>query len=161
MDRSGEPAGLRNGFNIYLPRVASESREPGEELAAPARKRCWETILLVEDQEDVRQFAADALEECGYNVLSTSSGPDALSLVRGYPRPIELLVTDVILPGMNGPELADRLTSLRAGMRVLFTSGYTGDVSQLRTVLDRGLAYLQKPYSPPAITAKVREVLDR
>jgi two-component system, cell cycle sensor histidine kinase and response regulator CckA len=75
--------------------------------------------------------------------------------------PIELLVTDVILPGMNGPEVADRLTGLRTGMRALFTSCFTGDVSQLRTVFDRGLAYLRKPYSPPAIAAKVREVLDR
>jgi two-component system, cell cycle sensor histidine kinase and response regulator CckA len=148
-------------FNVYLPRIASELPVPEEEPDLPRDRRCRETILLVEDQEDVRQFAADVLEECGYRVLSTSNGPDALALVQGHPQPIELLVTDVILPGMNGPELADRLTTLHVGMRVLFTSGYTGDVSQLRTVLDRGLAYLQKPYSPPDIAAKVREILDQ
>jgi PAS domain S-box-containing protein len=152
--------GFGSTFKIYLPRIAADAPGGEEPPAVRATPRCSETILLVEDQDDVRRFAIDVLEECGYRVLGTSSGPEALALAADYREPIELLVTDVVLPGMNGCDLADRLAAGRQAMRVLFTSGYTGEVPTLRGVLDRGLAYIPKPYSPGGFATKVREVLD-
>jgi CheY-like chemotaxis protein len=147
-------------FRIYLPRIQPVSSGSEESAAVQTGAPCSETILLVEDQEEVRQFAAQVLAECGYRVLSASSGSEALALVEHYSETIDVLVTDVVLPGMNGFELAKRLVALRPGIRVLFTSGYTGEVTTLRGILDRGLAYLPKPYVPNLMAAKVRAVID-
>jgi PAS domain S-box-containing protein len=156
---SSEP-GKGTAFKIYLPRLESKPSRAEAPVPMRAGKPCSETILLVEDQDDVRRLAKTVLEECGYRVLASSSGPKALALVESHPGPIHLLLTDVVLPGMNGRELAERLTAARPGIRVLFTSGYTHEAAALRTVLDRGLAFLPKPYAPHAMAAKVREVID-
>jgi two-component system cell cycle sensor histidine kinase/response regulator CckA len=145
---------------VYLPRI--QSAETAAQSPAPVRSsaRCWETILLVEDQEEVRSLAKNILEEQGYRVLAAASAAAAVELAESYSGAIHLLLTDVVLPGMSSRELAGRLTVTRPEIRVLFTSGYTHEAAALRTGLDRGTAFLPKPYLPDAMAAKVRELLD-
>ena len=147
-------------FRIYLPRIQSlpEAGEASDtSIQSPV---CSETILLVEDREEVRQLATEALVECGYRVLSTPNGDDALALVRDPSNSIHLLIADVGLPGMNGLELAKRVTAIRPATRVLITSGYTSESNTSREILARSLPYLPKPYTPGVMAAKVRAVID-
>ena len=138
--------------HIYLPRAqAGESAHPGGGTRAAVPKGS-ETILLVEDQEAVRQYIREVLENSGYRVLEAANGPDALAMAEQFSGTIHLLLSDVVLPLMNGRDVAVRLKQLRPGLRVMFTSGYTGE-----TVGD--LAYLPKPFTPDVLSAKVREVL--
>jgi DNA-binding response OmpR family regulator len=118
-----------------------------------------ETVLVVEDQDGVRSFAVDTLKQQGYHVIEASDGDQAISVAEQESGPIHLLVTDVVMPGMNGKELSDRLTNVRPNLTVLFISGYTADVIAKRGVLDPGVAFLHKPFSPDELAAKVREVL--
>jgi len=118
-----------------------------------------ETILVVEDQTTVRHFAGTALRQYGYHVVEASDGYEAMSLADQYAGEIQLLLTDVVMPGMNGKELSERLKGLRPNLKILFTSGYTADVIADRGVLDRGVAFLHKPFGPEELAAKVREML--
>jgi PAS domain S-box-containing protein len=156
---SSQP-GRGTAFHVYLPRVLGVApvRTPGQAPAAPGGS---ETILLVEDEPLVLEVAVAALRGLGYKVLCAGSGDEALALARQHPEPIHLLLTDVVMPNMSGPDLARRLAEMRPGTRVLYTSGYTDDTVLLHGVLEAGVAFLQKPYGPAALAARVREVLDR
>jgi two-component system cell cycle sensor histidine kinase/response regulator CckA len=146
-------------FQIYLPRVADvvATREPSARQAVIPGGA--ETILVAEDQSEVRRLALRILRSNGYELLEASSGPEALQLSRGHSGPIHLLVTDVIMPGMTGRELASRLLATRPEMKVLYVSGYTADVIGREGVLEPGVAYLPKPFTPAQLSIKVREVL--
>ena len=118
-----------------------------------------ETILVVEDQDVVRTFAVTALRRFGYNVLEASDGTEALAVAARHPGKLHLLVTDVVMPGMNGKQLSERLTELNPTLEVIFVSGYTADVIADRGVLDPSVAFLHKPFSPEELATKVRSVL--
>ena len=152
--------GKGSSFEIYLPRIAGTDAVPESADAGPPPSGS-ETLLVVEDQEEVRAFAVSALAAFGYHVLNAADADEALELSQRYPGPIHLLVTDVVLPTMNGRELAERMKAARSEVAVLYTSGYTADVIAHRGVLDQDLAFLPKPYTAEAIAGKVREMLKR
>ncbi|HEU4390122.1 MAG TPA: ATP-binding protein, partial [Blastocatellia bacterium] len=146
-------------FNLYLPRVDEVTDAPRRTTPA-ASPRGVETVLLAEDEPAVRDFVAVALRTQGYTVIEAENGQKALALAREYPKTIHLLVTDVVMPKMSGPELASRFTALRPQSKILYVSGYTGDAIVDHGVLRSGLAFLQKPFTPDTLGRKVREVLD-
>jgi two-component system cell cycle sensor histidine kinase/response regulator CckA len=119
-----------------------------------------ETILLVEDEAGVRRLARQILERQGYRVLEASHGPHALEMAEQCAGRIHGLVTDVVMPGMGGRELAERLLEIRPDLRVLFMSGYTNDEIVRRGLADRSTAFIPKPFSPKAFVAAVRAALD-
>jgi response regulator RpfG family c-di-GMP phosphodiesterase len=134
------------------------SPSPGN--AGPADQKGKETILLVEDEEGVLDLMREILEAEGYKVLTASTGPAALRLAAAYPGPIHLLLTDVVMPEMSGPELAQQLRRSRPETKLLFASGYAGHPSFRNEVVNFGGAFLQKPIAPGVLARKVREVLD-
>jgi two-component system, cell cycle sensor histidine kinase and response regulator CckA len=146
-------------FSVYLPAVSARVREPAASPPTIGLGRGSETVLLVEDEAVVRNLARRVLRDSGYRVIEARSGEEALRLAGEHPDRIDLLLTDVVMPGMNGRELADRLGEIRPGTRVVFMSGYTEDV-----ILKRGvsgdLAFLAKPFTPPMLARSVREALD-
>jgi PAS domain S-box-containing protein len=147
-------------FRIYLPRVEGGERSPEDE-AAPARLLDGtETILLVEDEQVVRELVRYILQTHGYLVLEASSAGEALLLCERHPGPIQLLVTDVVMPWMSGREMAERLTALRPELRVLYMSGYLDDAVVRHGVSYGDTAFLQKPFTPDALARKAREVLE-
>jgi CheY-like chemotaxis protein len=152
--------GNGTAFKIYLPRLAAAAGEAPIPGAAAGRQRGSETVLVVEDQEEVRGLAAGVLRRYGYTVLEAADGPGALALAAGHGGRIDVLLTDVVLPGINGRELAEQLAVVRPQVKVVFTSGYTQDVIAHRGVLDRDVSYIGKPYTPEGLAAKVREVLE-
>jgi two-component system, cell cycle sensor histidine kinase and response regulator CckA len=144
---------------IYLPRAdeAAEAVPP----AAPGKKPSrGETILLVEDNDLVRSFAERLLRREGYQVCSFSGGPEALAALEEIPARLDLIVTDVVMPAMNGRSVAERVCAVRPDARVLFTSGYTPDVIVQHGVLEKGVEFLAKPYSEENLLRRVREVLE-
>jgi len=143
-------------FKIYLPRI-DEPASTGDATAAPTRGT--ETVLVVEDVPAVRAVTREMLKRYGYNVLEAADGPTALQLAAGYAEPIDLLLTDVVMPEMNGRDLADRIQAARPATKVLFMSGYTDDAVVRHGILQDGIAYLQKPFTPGSLATKVREVL--
>jgi PAS domain S-box-containing protein len=149
-------------MRVYLPRV-DEPADPIEHPieATPTALRGTETILLVEDEAPVRSITRQLLQRNGYTVLEASDGQMALALVDGanHGTHVDLLLTDVIMPGMSGRELAAQLMTRRPALRVLFMSGYTDDAVVRHGMLEPGLAYLEKPFRPPTLLRKVREVL--
>src|SRR5882724_959377 len=149
-------------FKLYLPRVQELAERASEPAKAPARAaRGTETVLVVEDEAPVRSVARQVLERHGYTVLEAPSAEVALDIATRYSGAIHLLLTDVVMPGLNGRELASRLATLRPDARVIFMSGYTDDAVTRHGVLEPGSTYVQKPFTPDAIARKVREVLDR
>jgi two-component system, cell cycle sensor histidine kinase and response regulator CckA len=156
---SSEP-GQGATFRIYLPLTAAGQELSGEATARRAPVRGSETVLVVEDQDDVRRLALTILKRNGYRLLEASNGADALAVAEQYPHHIDLLITDVVMPGMTGRELAGRLRDARARLKVLYMSGYSADVIATQGVIEPGMAYLPKPFAPADFTAKVREVLD-
>jgi len=152
--------GQGSTFSLYLP--AADPAEPGTDgvEVAPGQMRGTETILLVEDQANVRQLAATVLRGCGYRILEAGDAEAALAVAGNRDLRIDLLLTDVILPGLTGKDLADRLQDLLPGLTVLFMSGYTEDVIAHRGVINPGLHYLPKPFTPRGLAEKVRKVLD-
>ncbi len=119
-----------------------------------------ETILLVEDDAGLRKLATRILEPAGYTVLGASSAEDALRLLERYDEPVHLLLSDVVMPGMSGRHLAERLAQTRPGMKVLYMSGYTDDTIVRHGVLDALMAFLNKPFTAAELLRKVRDVLD-
>jgi CheY-like chemotaxis protein len=147
-------------FKIYLPRVEDEADGP-EPVAEPAVTRAAsETLLLVEDEASVRELLRELLEAAGYVVLEAARPAEALQIAQSRAEPIQLLITDVVMPEMTGPELARRLAELRPGLRMLFLSGYTEGVVADKGLLRDGAHFLQKPFTTDTLEAKVREVLD-
>jgi two-component system, cell cycle sensor histidine kinase and response regulator CckA len=153
------PPGRGATFDVYLPRVAGVP-ETGAALTSAPTARGSETILVVEDDPAVRTIAVRALGRLGYTTIAASDGAEGLEVAAKYPGPIDLLLTDVIMPHISGRELAVRLAERRPGIRVLYTSGYTQNVIAQHGVLDPGLHFLAKPYIPGTLLEKVREVLD-
>ena len=147
-------------FKVYLPQVASEAetKRPEKPAAGPAPGS--ETILLVEDEESVRELVSDYMRARGYKIIDAADGASALEIAEGYKGPIHLLITDVVMPRISGRELATRLAAKRTGLKVLYISGYTDDSIFRHGVLEGGMAFLQKPFNLKAIAQKVREVLD-
>jgi len=151
--------GEGSSFEVFFPRATSDvGAEDRAEFHEPATGQ--ETVLIVEDEEMVLNLAARLLESYGYDVLAAGSGSDALAVVEQHEGTIDLLLTDVVMPMMNGAELADALTEKRPGLKVLFTSGYTQDVIAKHGVLGEGVHFIAKPYSLDSLAAKVRQVLD-
>jgi len=148
-------------FEIYLPRFDGSVAEKESPQAAPARTRGTETVLLVEDEELVRLMLVEVLKAADYRVLDARHGADALELAERHQGPIDLLVTDMTMPGFSGSELARRLAVPRPNMRVLFISGYTdGEAAQMGK-LSQPAQFLQKPFHPDAFLTKTRQILDQ
>ncbi len=146
-------------FTIYLPHVGgTPTARPIPPPATAARGH--ETVLVVEDEPPLRELAARILVAGGYTVLQAANGPEALALVTRHADPVHLVFTDVVMPGMNGRELAARLCALRPGLRVLYTSGYTEDAILRHGVLDDPRRFLSKPYTPAVLRRRIREALD-
>jgi len=150
--------GAGTTFKVYFPRVEADVDAESPPLA-PALLRGSETILLVEDQEQVRVVAYDILKRYGYRVLVAQNAGEALLLSEKHAGTIDLLLTDVVMPQMSGSQLATRLALTRPTMKVLFMSGYTDDSVVRHGVLASGMAFLQKPFTPESLTRKLREVL--
>jgi PAS domain S-box-containing protein len=153
---------LRHGttFKVYLPQLAVAPQKTETAVVEPAPAGGIETILLVEDEDVVRGLAAKILEQSGYKVLAASRGPEAIQMCRQRAEPIHLLLTDVVMPETSGKEVADRMTELLPGLRVLYMSGYTDEAIVHHGVLDSNVEFIQKPFTPAALVRKVREVLD-
>ena len=147
-------------FKVYLPRVFDESEEPETSAAQIDEPRGTATILLVEDDELVSNITETILKTQGYNVLTASNGEDAISVCKEFPKKIDLLITDVIMPRMGGREVAERLKLLRQDLKILFISGYTENSIVQNDVLEENILFLEKPFSPNALVRKVREVLE-
>ena len=146
-------------FKVYLPR-STEADVPAVRTAAAPRSKAGEKILIVEDEPQVRHMMKRALEDAGYGVLEAGSGAEALDLVIRMDKTIDLLLTDVVMPGMNGRELADQVLMSAPGTPVLFTSGYTDGEIERRGLLGPGAAFIQKPLTPASLVRAVREQLD-
>ncbi|HEY2406585.1 MAG TPA: response regulator, partial [Polyangiaceae bacterium] len=149
-------------FKVYFPR-RNEHQSPMRAAAdAPPKEalRGTETVLLVEDEDSVRNLARAILRRYGYHVLEARSGGDALLICEQHAADIHLMVTDVVMPRMSGRQLVERLQPLRPDMKVLYMSGYTDNSVVHHGVLDSGVAFLQKPITPETLLLKVRETLD-
>jgi PAS domain S-box-containing protein len=154
-------AGAGSTFTIWLPRTDAEP--PAER---PERERGGgggggpETILLVEDEDVVRRLVSKTLERSGFTVLDASRGEEALALAQRHPGQIDLLLTDVVMPGMSGPAVAERLALLWPGTKVLFMSGYTGGRLEHHGIVEADAAFIEKPFTLSALVRRVREILD-
>jgi PAS domain S-box-containing protein len=148
-------------FKIYLPLVNEPLEEKKERVVKEASPRGNETILVVEDDEVVRKLAVRILREQGHRVLEASQGVDAFLICEEHKGPIHLLVTDVVMPKMSGRELAERITSIRQEVKVLYMSGYPDDTIAHHGILNEGTNYIQKPFTVEELARKVREVLDK
>jgi PAS domain S-box-containing protein len=147
-------------FKLYLPRTR-EAEDAIAETVAKTVAKGSETVLLVEDEESILRLGKAVLEQFGYKVLPAGTPEQALVMAERYEGPIHLLVTDVVMPKMNGKELMERLKKLRPHIKVLFMSGYTGNVIVHRGILEDDVQFLQKPFSINSLVGKVREVLDQ
>jgi hypothetical protein len=149
--------GIGTTFKIYLPAVEGQVEKPPP--ATPSRGGT-ETVLLVEDEQGLRELVGEILEENGYRVLSAENPAKAIEAAEGYHGAIHLLLTDVVMPQMNGPDLARRVKALRPDVRVLYMSGYTEDAIAHRGVLEEGASLISKPFTQESLTRKLRELLD-
>ncbi len=147
-------------FKIYLPRVMESLAPRSSEARQAPTIGGSETVLIAEDEAAVRAVARQALERQGYTVLEAPSAEAALDLAQRHSGPLHLLLTDVVMPGMSGRALASRLVELRPELRVIYMSGYTDEAITRHGMLEPGLTYVQKPFTPDALARKVREVLD-
>jgi CheY-like chemotaxis protein len=147
-------------FNVYLPRVDApvETAVSSEDRHVPGGT---ETILVVEDSESLRELACEILGENGYEVLEARSGAAAVECARRHPGRIDVVLTDVVMPGMSGRELGEKLAEERPALKVIFMSGYTDEAVVRHGVLAEGTAFIQKPFQLVTLLSKVREVLDR
>lgn len=146
-------------FKIYLPRLKDAADVEPPSISQPVVAAATGTVLLVEDDAEVRGLVARSLESSGYKVIESGNSTRALAIAHSYEERIDLLITDVVMPVMGGRELAERLAILRPGTRVLFISGYTDDAIVRHGIMDRDIAFLQKPFTPDSLLRKVAEVL--
>jgi signal transduction histidine kinase/CheY-like chemotaxis protein len=153
--------GKGSTFRISLPRVEGEDQTSTPTSSTPVRLCGTETVLVVEDQEEVRGFAVQSLSERGYCVLQAADGSQALAEAERHSGRIDVLLTDVVLPGMNGRQMAERLQTVRPGIKVIYTSGYARDLIADRGVLHDDVDYIPKPYTADQIAARVREAIDK
>ncbi len=153
--------GVGTSFKIYLPRVDDEAGPAAVRVPTAVTPTGSETILLVEDEEAVRAYALRILSELGYTVLEASGGTAALALVAAHPGAIDLLVTDVVMPGLQGHQLGELLSEVRPGLRVLYVSGFTDNSVLDHGVVGEGISFLPKPYTVEALGQAVRQVLDK
>ncbi len=147
-------------FTVFLPEALESSAEREQVRTHPDGVEGTETIALVEDEKAVLDLATRVLRKKGYNVLPAENGRHALDVIARYPDRIDMLVTDVVMPEMNGRDLADRIHVMRPGVRILFMSGYSAEAVAQHGVLAEGSAFLEKPFSPANLLRKVRELLD-
>jgi len=147
-----------SSFCIYLPRVDMPTAQPSAAMPTPPHIASEVTILLAEDQMNVRRFVSRVLRNLGYNVIEAASGEEALTIAAAYRGTIHLLLTDVVMPGIAGSALAERLKLVRPTTSVLYMSGYTDEVSIEPAVLESG-AFLPKPFGADTLAEKVRRVL--
>lgn len=152
--------GIGTTFKIYLPQIDVPISAADQPAAPPADLRGEETILLAEDDDQVRDLAQQVLEMYGYTVLAVDNGQKALATAAEYPGQIDLLVTDVIMPNMNGKDLADHLNQARPSLKVLYMSGYTEDIFAHHNVLDAEVHLLHKPFSAVSLAQAVRHLLN-
>jgi two-component system cell cycle sensor histidine kinase/response regulator CckA len=152
--------GRGTAVTVYLPLAAEAEPEAETAVRNPAPRGGRETVLLVEDERDVRELAIEILEGYGYRVLPAGGPAEALALAERHPGPIHLLLTDVVMPGLSGPELARSLATSRPDLRVLYMSGYSEHPTVQRDVLDPEAALLPKPFSSEELAGRVREILD-
>jgi two-component system cell cycle sensor histidine kinase/response regulator CckA len=158
--RAESEEGYGTTFEILFPR-ASEAASPAPEAEPPAARRGGETVLLVEDDPHVRSVTARTLTSDGYEVLVASNGIEALELVSSHHGPLDLLVTDVIMPGVDGRQVAESIRGQWPELRVLYVSGHAHDVLGERGALDPGIDLLPKPYTPASLLARVGAALAR
>ena len=150
--------GEGSAFRVVLPRSAEDAEVPVAREERPPGRTGTEGVLLAEDEETIRRLVGEVLERSGYKVFAASNGEEALRLLEEHSGEIDLLVTDVIMPGMSGPDLARAASRLEPSLRILFTSGYTSQPDEAFD--DPDVAFIGKPFSPQALVAKVQEVLD-
>ncbi len=164
--QSGGSIGVRSrpgqgaSFTIYLPRVEEPACAEITDTESPGAFEGTETVLVAEDEPGVRSLVHASLRLKGYTVLEAGNGTEALALAERHSGPIHLLLTDVIMPQMNGRELSERLKARRPGLKVLFMSGYTDDAVLRHGVVTEDLQFIQKPFTPSALAGKMRTVLD-
>ena len=153
--------GLGSTISIYLPEVQKVPRSP-ENLPQTIEKMPHgdETILLVEDDDAVRTFASQVLQDCGYTIIEAASGQEAIQLLKKHPEQVHMLVSDVVMPSLSGREVAEQVKALIPAIKVLFLSGYTDDAVIRHGILASEVAFLQKPFTPSELGLKVRNVLD-
>jgi two-component system cell cycle sensor histidine kinase/response regulator CckA len=148
-------------FKIYLPRVDEPLEEIKEKVVKDDLPRGNETVLIVEDEEDVLKLAGRILSRQGYKVLEATSGNDALEVCREEKQPIHLILTDVVMPQMSGRELIEKCREVRQDFKAVYMSGYTNNAITHHGVLEKGMNYIQKPFTVDGLARKVREVLDK
>jgi two-component system cell cycle sensor histidine kinase/response regulator CckA len=153
--------GMGSTFTIYLPAHAAEAEPVGAAPPPPPVRGGAETVLLVEDEQLVRQLTHQILRRNGYQVLEAADGMEALELLRGHAGQIDLLLTDVVMPRMSGHELVEHARPLRPEMRILYVSGYSEEAIARQGQLTEGIELLAKPFTPGVLTAKIRQLLDR
>jgi CheY-like chemotaxis protein len=154
--------GKGSTFTIHLPLTdASPMAQADAASPTPPPAGGCETILIVEDNAAVLRMAQEMLTALGYNVITAENGRRCLELLGTYGEPIDLLLTDVVMPGMDGRRLYERLSADLPGLRVVYMSGYTDDLIAHHGVLDEGIAFLQKPFTVDSLARKIRETLDR
>ncbi len=151
--------GMGSTFRIYLPRAEGDV-ESLERIQEEEPINGTETILIVEDQADLLEIAKKCLQEYGYKVLTALSPGEGIRLCESYPGEIHLLLTNVVMPVMNGKELRNRIQAIKPSMKAIFMSGYTADIIAHEGVLDEGVDFVQKPFTPKGLAKKVREVLE-
>jgi two-component system cell cycle sensor histidine kinase/response regulator CckA len=152
--------GHGTSFKIYFPRADEAEAAVASSVAEAVLPRGSETVLLVEDEGTLRELIRECLESTGYTVLEAAHGAEALKVCERHPAPIHLLMTDVVMPGISGRELAGQVKLVRPAIRIVYMSGYTDDAVVLHGVLSEEMAFLQKPFTQEALARKVREVLD-
>jgi two-component system, cell cycle sensor histidine kinase and response regulator CckA len=153
-------AGQGSTFRIYLPRVQEPAEPMISHLRSQSSAKGSETVLLVEDEESVRGLVRDTLQSRGYTVLEAEDGESGLALAERFTDRIHLLISDVVMPGISGKQLAEQLKKARPQTKVLFLSGYTEDAIAQEGGLEPGAAFLQKPFTLQNLARKVREVLE-
>jgi diguanylate cyclase (GGDEF)-like protein/PAS domain S-box-containing protein len=156
---TGDERTAGSTFTIWLPSIRDAVEEEGVPGTTDSDAAA-ETIALVEDEPAVRELAARILKNRGYNVIPAEDGRQALDILARYPNRIDMLVTDVVMPGMSGRDLADHIGAMRPGLRILFMSGYSAEAVESHGILARGSTFLEKPFSPDVLLQKVRDVLD-
>jgi len=147
-------------IQVYLPRAEETIEVVETPKALPESLQGSETIMVVEDDDAVRNMTREFLRVNGYFVVEARSAADAIQLMERHKRPIDLVLTDVVMPGMKGPELVERLANLRPGTKVLYMSAYTEDAVINFGMLGQGTAFIEKPFSPDELASKVRKILD-